>query len=425
MSVLSDQISSFALAPYVYSYPPTAAYRPTQDFVPDQAIVSSDVNVYVHVPFCSQKCTFCGYLTAIATSPRQYDEYVDAVIAEIASRAGTLSSRCVRSVNFGGGTPSLLTVEQFGRIMAALGDANPDLLSTAEEISIEATPESVASDRIAGMRAFGLNRVSVGIQSFEASEIALANRHNGPDVSTRTFDRLRDAGIANVCCDLMHGISGQSLESWKRSVERTVALRPETVELYSTVVIPGTVLARRGASKMDGRDRYACYAYARDALLDAGYAQDSHLRFVIPERGGYFQQRNVFAGQSLLGFGVGARSYVDNVHYRNAHDVRHARQAIARYVDAMRAGTCAVESAAFVSRDESMRRFAIYGIENLDVEAFQSRFGVAFADAFPEQLSDLLRLELAEDDVRRLRLTAKGLAFRDVIAHAFFSEAVS
>ena len=425
MSVLSDQVSSFALAPYAYSYPPTAAYRPIQDFVPGQAIVSSDVNVYVHVPFCNQKCTFCGYLTAIATSPRQFDEYVDAVIAEIASRAKTLSSRRIRSVNFGGGTPSLLTPEQFGRIMEALGTANPDLLSTAEEISIEATPESVASDRIAGMRAFGLNRVSVGIQSFEASEITLANRHNGPDVSTRTFDRLRDAGIANVCCDLMHGISGQSLESWKRSVERTVALRPDTVELYSTVVIPGTVLARRGASAMDGRTRYGCYAYAREALLGAGYEQDSHLRFVIPGRGGYFQQRNVFAGQSLLGFGVGARSYAENVHYRNAHDVRHPRQAIARYVDAMRAGMSAVETGTFVPHDEAMRRFAIYRIENLDAWQFQSRFGISFEDAFPGQFADLLRLDLAENDGLRLRLTAKGLAFRDVIAHAFFSEAVS
>lgn len=420
MSALAEQVASDAIVPYVYSYPPTSAYRPVSGVARERPTFTSDVNVYVHIPFCMQKCTFCGYLTAIAPEA-QYDVYVDAVVAEIRSYADVLRSRRVRSVNFGGGTPSLLTPEQFGRIMAALVEANPSLLATASEVSIEATPESVASERIAMMRPLGLTRVSVGIQSFEASEIALARRHNDPDVSARTVRLLRDAGIPNVCCDLMHGISGQSSESWRRSVARTLALRPETVELYSTVVIPGTALARHGDCRMDGSARHGCYAYARDALIDAGYAQDCHLRFVIPGRGAYHQQRNVFDGQSLIGFGVGARTYAENVHYRNAHDVRHARQAIARYVDAMRDGRSAVESAVMLSPDERMRRHAIYGIERLDLAAFREQFGVAFAEAFPHEYAELLRLGLSENDGSYLRMTSKGLAFRDVVAHAFFS----
>lgn len=424
MSALAEQVAAGALAPYVYSYPPTRAYRPVTGFTLDRPTFTDEVNLYVHVPFCHQRCTFCGYLTAIATSPAQYDAYVDALVAEIRSYADILRHRCVRSVNFGGGTPSLLTAEQFGRVMAALAEANPDLLDTSDEISIEATPESVASQRIAEMRAFGLNRVSIGVQSFEASEIALARRHNAPDVSARTVERLREAGIPNVCCDLMHGISGQSSESWKRSVERTLALRPETVELYSTVVIPGTALARHGACAMGNVERLACYAYARDALLAAGYAQDCHLRFVIPGRGAYHQQRNVFAGQSLIGFGVGARSYAEDVHYRNAYDVRHARQAITRYVEAMRTGASAVETAAFVPPHEQMRRHVIYGIERLDLAAFQRKFGVPFADAFPSEHRDLLQLGLAEEREHTFTMTGKGFAFRDVIANAFFSPSV-
>lgn len=424
MSILAEQVAAGALAPYVYSYPPTRAYRPVTGFALDRPTFTAEVNLYVHVPFCQQRCTFCGYLTAIATSPAQSDAYVDALVVEIRSYADILRDRCVRSVNFGGGTPSLLTAEQFGRIMAAIAEANPGVLDTTDEVSIEATPESVMSDRIAAMRAFGLNRVSIGVQSFEAAEIALARRHNAPDVSARTVERLRDVGIPNVCCDLMHGISGQSPESWKRSVERTLALRPETVELYSTVVIPGTALARHGACGMDNVERHACYAYARDALLGAGYAQDCHLRFVVPGRGAYHQQRNVFAGQSLIGFGVGARSYAQDIHYRNVHDVRHARQAIARYVEAMRVGATAVETAAFVPPHEQMRRHVIYRIERLDLAGFRRQFGVSFAEAFPEEHDDLLRLGLVEERDGSLAMTAKGFAFRDVVANAFFSPLV-
>jgi len=198
-------------------------------------------------------------------------------------------------------------------------------------------------------------------------------------------------------------------------------LKPDTIELYSTVVIPGTPLAKTGGAKMPPGDRLRCYQYAQSMFLEAGYKHDCHLRFVIPGKGFYLQQENVFAGESLIGFGAGARSYAVNMHYRNSFDgVRHTR-AIGEYMRAIQSGCGAVESAAALHKEEQLRRYVIYRIEHLDKSEFRKKFGMRFEDKFPEEYRELMSLALAKDNGEEICLTLKGLAFRDVIAQQFFS----
>ncbi len=423
MQTLKQAILTSSSVPYVYSYPPTRTYRPTQKFSLKDPVFSECINIYIHIPFCEQKCTFCGYLTTVTRSETFQDSYVDCLVKEIGMFRGVISNKTITSVNFGGGTPSLLTTKQFQKIMNALLEANPLLLETAQEISIEATPESIILGKIKNWIALGLNRASIGIQTFDNQEIKLSKRHNSTAVSLKALEILKKSGVANVCCDLMYGLTGQTEESWLRSVNDLKEFQPETIELYSLVVIPGTPLALSG-SQMSSEEKLSCYELARTVLLEAGYIHDCHLRFIIPGKGFYFQQANVFQGQSLLGFGAGARSYTVNMHYRNIHNSSASRQAVTNYMQEINAGNLAVASRVMITPEEEMRRYVIYNIEHLDKNDFEQRYDTRFEDQFFQEYSELLNLGLAHDSDNVIELTPKGLAFRDVVAHQFFSKEV-
>ncbi len=422
VQTLVERIEKHDFPSYAYTYPPTRMYQSVNYFDLDKVVLTDDVNVYLHIPFCEQKCTFCGYLTTIDGKGDFQEAYVDTIVAELEMKRGLFEGRRVTSVNVGGGTPSLLTINQFERIFSKLLEINPKILETAEEVSIEATPESVKYDKFRIFKELGLNRVSIGIQTLNDEEIDLSNRHNWAQVSTDAIGTLRKAGIPNVCCDLMYGIERQTLESWQRSVNGLLEYRPETIELYALAVQPKTPLGIKPRPVMNNKDKYRCYEIARELLLEAGYIHDSHLRFIIPEQGFYAQQVNASNGQSLVGFGAGARTYAVNVHYRNSFDTRFHRGAIKRYMQNIADGNNAVETAIFLDSDEQMRRYVIGHLDYLDIEEFRQKFGLEFGEAFSELYNTLLERRLANYEKKGLRLTAEGMKFKELITNAFFSD---
>jgi len=424
MKTLAQQILDMDGVPYVYTYPPTRMYQSNAGFDLADPEFTAQVNLYVHFPFCRQKCSFCGYLTVTNAAEDTQDIYVDCVIREIELYRRRLEGHCVQSVNFGGGTPSLLTTVQFQLLLDVLISVCPDLLDTSREISVEATPESIASGKIQRWLELGLNRVSVGIQSFDEHEIKQAKRNNFPQVSMKTLEILRQIGVPNISCDLMYGLEGQTPQSWETSVKCLIEFRPETIELYSTTAIPGTVFARRQAHLMTSAEKRQAFAFAQKSLLDVGYVQDAHLRFVIPPLGAYHQQANVFAGQSLIGFGVGARSYAQNMHYRNVYSASDGRRATQDYMETLLGGRFAVRDVATLSADEQMRRYVIYRLEHLCLDEFSRLFGIALETVFSEEIAELFCQGLIHLDDRVFRLTTCGLEYRDLIAHRFFSKEV-
>lgn len=419
---LVERIERLDFPAYAYTYPPTRMFQPVEGFCLDGVVLTDDVNVYLHIPFCEQKCTFCGYLTTIDGKGDFQEAYVDTIVAELEMKRGLFEGRRVTSINFGGGTPSLLTINQFERIFCKLLEINPKIVQTAAEVSIEATPESVKYEKFRKFRDLGLNRVSIGIQTLDDGEIGLSNRHNWAQVSTDAIETLRKAGIPNVCCDLMYGIEGQTLESWQRSVNGLLEYNPETIELYALAVQPKTLLGVKPRPVMSNEDKYKCYEIARELLLGAGYIHDSHLRFIIPERGFYVQQVNASDGQSLVGFGAGARTYAVNVHYRNSFDTKFHRAAIKRYMQKIAEGNNAVETAVFLDSDEQMRRYVIGHLDHLDVAEFRKNYGFEFGEAFPELHSTLLERGLAHYIKREFKLTVEGMKSKELIANAFFSD---
>lgn len=421
---LTDQVKNFEFHPEVYVYPTPRTYRPISDFSLDEVDFTQDINVYVHIPFCKQICTYCGYLKVVDSKGNLKEQYVGALIKEMEMYREVLQNRTVKTLHFGGGTPSLLSSSELERIMNALLDINPNILSTADEISIEATPESVEFEKFSEYKRLGINRASMGLQTLVDSEIKLCQRNNSSEVSINAINILRKVGIPNLVLDLMIGIEGQTVESFEDSVRSLLKYKPETVELYAVGLMPNTALGIRRPHLMSKENIYRCYDIGRKLFLESGYQQDCHNRYVIPNKGSFFQEDYVFTGMSLIGFGAGTRTYAKNVHYRNNYHTKAHRRAIIEYIEDVNASRLPVKSAIFLDSEEKMRQYAIYNIESLDKKEFRRKFGMSFAEQFPELYSELIGLELAKEDWRRIWLTPKGLNYRDLICKQIFSENV-
>lgn len=423
---LKQRIDEYEYHPEIYIYPTPRMYRPLADFRYDTLSYTKLLNVYIHVPFCTHFCTFCGYFKTIYNE-RLQEDFVDAVASELRLRADSFQDKTVRTLHFGGGTPSLLTPRQLERIMEALKQVRPDILETCEEVSMEATPESIDRVKLQGYREVGINRVSMGVQSLVDSEVALANRCVEKDRSSfqmlqEGFETLREVGITDVVVDLMIGIEGQTMATFIESVKKSVSLRPRTVQLYALGVMPQTALGRRQpGGLLSGRQIYECYEVGRDIFKDAGYRQDSHDRYTLHPVNGFLQGDLNIQGVSLIGLGAGARSYSEGLHFRNIYSSRNGRKALLDYMDCVNNGRPSVESGVYLNLDERSRQYAIGHLRALDLREFERRFGESFEDKFSFLYQDMLRLELASLEGSVLKLSDRGLLFRDLLGRQLFS----
>jgi oxygen-independent coproporphyrinogen III oxidase len=424
---LEDRIRAFEFCPEIYIYPTPRMYEPLQDFSPVGLDLTDDINVYVHVPFCTHFCSFCGYFKTIYNEEQQVD-FVDAVVKEIALRAEAFEGKTVKTLHFGGGTPSLLTPEQLETIIKALLGVKPEILDSCLEVSIEATPESIEFEKFQGYHRAGINRVSMGVQSLVDSEVVLANRcveknRTSFQMLSDAFEALRTIGIPDVVIDLMIGIEGQTVETFEESVKMALTLRPQTVQLYALGIMPQTALGRRKPPRlMPGQQIYECYEIGRRLFMGAGYRQDSHDRYTLHESNGFLQGDYNIRGMSLIGLGAGSRSYAKEVHYRNTYTSLNGRKALAEYMKNIAEGRHSVESGVFLNDDELARQYAIGHIIALDEDDFQRRFGTRFVEKFPQFHQDTMALKLVERVGSVLRLTPQGLLFRDLLGRLLFSD---
>ena len=423
---LAERVAEWEFHPEIYIYPTPRMYSRLESFSFDRLELTSELNVYVHVPFCRQFCTFCGYFKTMYDESLQ-EQFVDAVIAEIRLRSRCLEGKVVKTLHFGGGTPSLLTPEQLGRIVSALQVVNPRILETCLEVSIEATPESIEKEKFQGYRQAGINRVSMGVQSLVDAEVRLANRcvefeRDAVSMLSEAVSTLRDIGVSDVVVDLMIGIEEQTIESFEQTLRRTIALRPETVQLYALGVMPQTALGRRRPPKlMPGPEIYHCYDLGRQLFSAAGYRRDSHDRYTLHPVNGFLQGDFNIRGMSLVGLGAGARSYAQNMHVRNTYASLNGRKALLEYMANVTAGRHSVESGVSLDQGERMRQYAIGHIQALNAEEFQRRFGLRYEEAFPELLRQMLELDLVIWNEPFWKLTERGLLFRDLLGRSMFS----
>jgi oxygen-independent coproporphyrinogen-3 oxidase len=351
------------------------------------------LGIYVQVPFCQTKCTYCNFHTGVVSSAR-FSPYAEAVCREIREhrtlyQAASVElpkgfeNACADTVYIGGGTPSLLEPEMLQRITDAIRET---FTSELKEVTLEADPETVEVGKAAAWVAAGINRVSFGLQSFSDKELVAAGRmHRRADIY-RAVPMLREAGIQNISVDLIAGLPFQTKESWKESLEELRKLEPEHVSVYLLEVDEGSRLgleilqggARYSAGAVPGDDEMAdFYETACSFLPDLGYHHYEISNWAKP---GFESKHNLkyWKREPYLGFGAGAHSFSGTQRWANAHDA-------AAYVGAIETGRLPAEQLEAVTRESALEEELFLGLRQLDginVGRIERAYGVELGTRF-------------------------------------------
>ncbi|MEP6854049.1 MAG: radical SAM protein [Pedococcus sp.] len=431
---LTAAIHDSDLPNYVYSYPSKRAYRhldPPVTIAQAWAGHHGPVNLYLHIPFCGYRCSFCTLFLTTNPPPDLVDRYVASLRRQLAVYGELLDGSEVVSVYVGGGTPTTLTPAQFSDLVAGIHEAfprrSPDL-----EFAVEGSPDTMERTLLTTMRDLGVNRISMGVQTLDPEEARRAGRRYPIEQVHEAAALIDDVGFDNVNYDLIYGLEGQTPDSWRRSLEGTLALGPDTVTLYPIVFRPLTVIGRHHERStrefLDNTAKYALYNEAVDTLSGLGFRQNTFVRFSRRPGDGLLQEVSDFAGTPLLGLGAGARSYSPILHYSTDFAVRSPSTAeiISGFVDHEHTPDQAPSIGFVMDADETRRRLCILNLSlgRLDRTAYEQASGGCLED-WREELDALVAAECATREADgSLVLTRLGFEFSNVIATLFQSPAV-
>jgi oxygen-independent coproporphyrinogen-3 oxidase len=427
---------------YSYSYPHKAAYRPLTQ---PESLASlwqeqdrSALFAYIHVPFCEMRCGFCNLFAMARPQPELVERYVAQILMQMRVMDQVLGKRQFARFAIGGGTPTYLTPAQLQTLL----DGARDILGIdlhATPAGIEASPETVTPERLAVCRSMGVDRVSLGVQSFAASEMRSLARPQQNEIVQCAIGHIRDAGFPTLNLDLIYGIAGQTVESLLASVDSALAFMPEELYLYPLYVRPhtglGKVAQRKGAASFDpimlaqdGDSRLALYEAARDHLRARGYEQVSMRMFRAPHAPQQDGPSYCCQNDGMVGLGAGARSYTQRLHY--ATDYAVGRSATIDIIDDFialdAAGFAQARHGFALGPEEQRRRYVIQSLltdPGLELAAYGQRFGSDCLHDLP-QLLELDQLGLLEARPGMLRLNQRGYAYADTIGPWLASDAV-
>jgi oxygen-independent coproporphyrinogen-3 oxidase len=382
--------------------------------------VSAPFSLYVHLPWCRHVCPYCDFNVYAAAAPPE-EPYVAGLLAELGARADVApwAGRRVQTVYLGGGTPSLFSPAAIATVLTAV-DRRFGILPGAE-VTIEANPGTVTTESLAAYRAAGVNRVSLGAQSFHPGHLRTLGRDHEPADTRAAVAAAHAAGLANVSLDLIFAVPGETPAEWEQDLAAAIGLAPTHVSAYSLTYEDGTPFhawRARGRLVPVAHDDEALMAEAAVNRLEAaGYA---HYEISSYARPGYAGRHNIayWDGADYLGIGAGAHSFS-----REASPGRRwmNERLPDRYLDAVHAVGTAVASEERLTEAEARGEFCFCGLRQaagVNVVAFRSRFGVALDEAFPH-VAGLVADGLLESTPGRLRLTATGLRYADTVSATF------
>ncbi|NER33822.1 MAG: coproporphyrinogen III oxidase family protein [Oscillatoria sp. SIO1A7] len=412
---------------YVYSYPHKTSYRPIAPPVSLGQLWSGEnreaLFLYIHIPFCEMRCGFCNLFTTVSGDREFFREYAIAVGRQAQRVKLALGEASFARFALGGGTPTLLPLEQLEAILdLAEGTMGARLADIPG--SVEVSPETVDRQKLKLLRDRGIDRVSIGVQSFIDAEVLAVQRRQQASQVEAALTLMRGANFPTINIDLMYGLPGQTIESWLYSIRQALRFQPEEIYLYPLYVRP---LTGMGKSRREWDDiRLACYREGRSLLLGEGYTQVSMRMF----RASHALAANgpVYCCQAdgMVGLGCGARSYTESWHYSSnyAVDNKKIRHILESFIKTPDESFDFANYGFQLDGEERRRRYVLLSLlseKGLNLVAYRQRFATdAFAD-LPE-LSELMPLGLADWDGDILRLTATGLERSDVIGFWLFSE---
>ncbi|MBI3837837.1 MAG: radical SAM family heme chaperone HemW [Planctomycetia bacterium] len=368
---------------------------------------------YVHVPFCRHRCGYCNF-TLVAGRDDLIDDYLRAIELELQSLG---EPREVDTLFFGGGTPTHLPPESLGRLIRAVRGWFP--LAEGYEFSVEANPADTNREMVDLLAASGVNRLSLGGQSFDAAKLRTLERDHTGD-RLRQAVELAKAKIASVSLDLIFGVPGENLEVWQADLAAALALEPDHVSTYGLTFERGTAFWSRliegELGRLDEELERAMYAAAIDRLTASGFEHYEVSNFARP--GHRCRHNEVYwSGESYFAVGPGAARYV-----QGRREMNH--RSTTTYLKRVLAGQSPVadsETLAPADRAREMLVFALRRLEGIERTAFAAKTGYQLDSLVGEPLSRMTALGLLEDDGNRLRMTREGLFVSDAIWPKFLN----
>lgn len=425
---LAERMRSGGYDGYSYAYPHKTAYRPLDPPIQlSDAWLSEDKNnifLYVHLPFCEMRCGFCNLFTTVQPGNGLVDATIRAIQTQSEIVADAIAPQKIAQAAFGGGTPSFLSVGELENLLAHLERTWPVSWKNIP-VSFELSPATVTYEKLELLKHVGVDRVSVGIQSFVREDLIALKRPQDATTVHCALELIASANFPVFNIDLIYGNEGQDAERWERTLRAALSWGPQELYLYPLYIRPLTNLER--SSKQPGEHRRSLYLQARDFLCANGYRQIS-MRL--------FRRREVLRhsdyccqDDGMVGLGPGARSYTRALHYSSEYAVAQSevRGIIEKFNCKPAAAYARADYGVHLKSEEQKLRYVIKSLlrtEGLSHEAYRERFGTESIKDAPA-LNELIESGLAENNAASFHLNADGIAWSDTIGPWLYSDAVA
>ena len=385
---------------------------------------TNPLSLYFHIPFCTQLCFYCGCNKVISNSAYKKDVYIEMLVREIEQQGQFFGHRPVVQLHFGGGTPTSLNAGHFETIMHSVQEAFHLLDDAGRDYSIEIDPRYIEEQVIPTLHQLGMNRASLGVQDFHEETQKAINRVQPYTLVKEVVDELRQNGFESINLDLIYGLPYQTVESFSRTVEQIIEIRPERLSLFNYAHLPSLFKSQRileGSALPDAKLKLEIFNQTGRMLEEAGYRYIGMDHFALPEdelclsqnKGQLhrnFQGYTVYPDCDIVAMGVSAISSIGRYYFQNTKEINAYHQFITD-------GRLATLRGAKLNDDDMVRRFVIMMLMCnfvLYFEDFQQRYHVAFADYFAleqEPLNDLAKDGLIEILPDCIRVSDQGRRF--------------
>ncbi len=373
----------------------------------------TDIGLYIHIPYCVSRCRYCGFYS---TTGAPTEAYIDALLKEAAMRKKEIGERMASTVYLGGGTPSRLPVSFLARLLQGLADIFP--FAADAEITMEMNPSDMSAAYLSAARALGVNRLSVGVQSFDDRLLAAIGRRHTAAEAKAAVRRAYRAGFANISIDLMYELPGQNVRDFEMSLLRVAHLPITHISVYSLILEEGTPFARLAEKgklpRPTEEESFAMYRAMERILPHYGFARYEISSFA---RAGAVSRHNqkYWKLDEYLGLGPAASSRIGHTRTTNRPD-------LPSYLAALQKGERPPADIEPLTREEEMEEYCFLHLrmrEGIDKKEYATRYGEPLEARYAAIIRDLKAKGLLKETENRIFLTKRGVALGNTVFEAF------
>lgn len=374
--------------------------------------------IYCHIPFCIKKCSYCAFFS-VQFDAEAMETYCNSLCRHISMSAALYQCKPIDSIYFGGGTPSLLTFQQLSKILSSISAHYP--LANNTEITLEANPGTVTRQTLSDFRSCGVNRLSLGVQSFHNKHLKNLGRIHTVEQSLETIDSARRVGFDNLGIDLIHGLQNQSLTDWKQELEYAVDLGSEHLSIYGLTIEEETPFALRYGGKEeelpDDELSADMYELAHEFLSQSGYEHYEIANYAVP---GHASRHNsgYWMRDGYLGIGAGAHSFLAQgygVRFSNVADIKKYQQVIDE-------NKLPQKDYVQLKKEDAMEEFMFLGLRlsgGISFKSFAQQFGCEIMDMYTNEIKRLDDAKLLNVSNEGIKLSLKGMLLSNQVFACF------